>query len=123
MSEHPFLAAAGQILLSAHSDRVQRCALRRSRGSNRANFPFARWRKIRSTNPLERLNARSSDARTSSGRFPNDAVALRLITAVVVETHDERAAAERRYLSEESMALLHQPPTADDDEAPLAITA
>ena len=44
------------------------------------------------------------------------------------EAHDEWAVAERRYLSEESMAKLHaQPPaTVTDDaakEAPLAVTA
>ena len=31
----------------------------------------------------------------------------RPVTAVVVDTHDEWQVAERRYLSEESMALLH----------------
>ena len=40
------------------------------------------------------------------GIFPNDASVLRLITAVIVETHDEWQIAERRYLSEESMAAL-----------------
>ena len=38
--------------------------------------------------------------------FPNDAAALRLITAVCVETHDEWSVAERRYLSQESMDQL-----------------
>ncbi len=57
------------------------------------------------------------------GIFPNDAAALRLITAVVVETHDEWAVAERRYLSEESMALLHTPTDTPAEEMPLAITA
>jgi len=56
------------------------------------------------------------------GIFPNDDAALRLITAVVVETHDEWAVAERRYLSEESMAQLH-PTTDTTQETPLAVTA
>ncbi len=46
----------------------------------------------------------------------------RLVTAVCLETHDEWAVAERRYLSEESMAKLAD--IRDDDppqEAPLAI--
>ena len=55
------------------------------------------------------------------GIFRNDASALRLITAVIVETHDEWAVAERRYLSEESMAkLFAEPDDATTKELPLA---
>ncbi len=52
--------------------------------------------------------------------FPNDAAAARLVTAVVVEAHDEWAVNERRYLSEESMAKLYAEPTAESvtEEAP-----
>jgi putative transposase len=42
------------------------------------------------------------------GVFPNDAAIDRLVTGVIVEQHDEWAAAERRYLSETSMARLRQ---------------
>jgi transposase-like protein len=55
------------------------------------------------------------------GIFPNDAAVARLVTAVVVEAHDEWAVAERRYLSDESMAALTTP--AERKEVPLAITA
>ena len=41
---------------------------------------------------------------------------------MIVETHDEWAVAERRYLSEESMAKIGQP-TTTVEESPLAITA
>lgn len=85
-------------------------------------FPQAHWRKIWSTNPLERLNGEIKRRTNVVGIFPNDASIARLVTAVVVETHDEWAVAERRYLSEESMAKLH-PPTEAVEEAPLAITA
>src|SRR5207253_9489420 len=74
-----------------------------------AAFPQAHWRKIWSTNPLERINGEIKRRTNVVGIFPNDASALRLITAVIVETHDEWAVAERRYLSEESMAKLLAP--------------
>jgi putative transposase len=85
-------------------------------------FPLAHWRKVWSTNPLERINGEIKRRTNVVGIFPNDPAIVRLVTAVLVETHDEWAVAERRYLSEESMATLDTP-TPDREEAPLAITA
>ncbi len=70
------------------------------------HFPTNHWQKIWSTNSLERLNAEIKRRTNVVGIFPNDAAALRLITAVCVEPHDEWIVSERRYLSQESMDQL-----------------
>jgi transposase-like protein len=72
-----------------------------------STFPEAHWRKIWSTNPLERLNAEIKRRTRVVGIFPNDAAVLRLVTAVIAETHDEWQVAERRYLAETTMARLY----------------
>ena len=72
------------------------------------HFPQNHWVKIWSTNSLERLNAEIKRRTNVVGIFPNDAAALRLITAVCVEAHDEWTVSERRYMSLESMELLQK---------------
>ena len=73
-------------------------------------FPLEHWRKLWSTNPLERLHREIKRRTDVVGVFPNDAAIDRLVTAVIVEQHDEWAVAERRYLSDTSMARLRQTP-------------
>jgi putative transposase len=74
-----------------------------------ASFPHAHWRKIWSTNPLERLNREVKRRTDVVGIFPNTDALLRLAGCVLIECHDEWADSDRRYLSEESMALLTPP--------------
>jgi|tagenome__1003787_1003787.scaffolds.fasta_scaffold20735777_1 putative transposase len=78
-----------------------------------ADFPQAHWRKIWSTNPLERLNKEVKRRTDVVGIFPDDQSLLRLASCVLIEAHDEWQVSDRRYLSEASMALLNPPePTA-----------
>jgi len=78
-----------------------------------AAFPTAHWRKIWSTNPLERVNKEIKRRTNVVGIFPNEAGVLRLAGAVLLEVHDEWAVTDRRYLSEASMAKLYE---IDNDE-------
>jgi len=82
-------------------------------------FPIEHWRTIWSTNPLERLHREIKRRTDVVGVFFNDAAICRLVTAVIVEAHDEWAVAERRYLSETSMARLRH----NSAELPQANTA
>ena len=52
-------------------------------------FPEAHWRKLWSTNPLDRLHREVKRRCDVVGVFPNDAAIDRLVTAVIVEQHDE----------------------------------
>ncbi|MHB1329871.1 MAG: IS256 family transposase [Gemmatimonadales bacterium] len=74
-----------------------------------ADFPLPHWRKIWSTNPLERVNREVKRRTDVVGIFPNPAALLRLSSCVLIEAHDEWQDSDRRYLSEESMALLNPP--------------
>jgi putative transposase len=68
-------------------------------------FPKAHWSKLRSTNPLERVNKEIGRRSDVVGIFPNDASAIRLAGALLIEQNDEWLVG-RRYLSAESIALV-----------------
>ena len=76
-------------------------------------FPREHWRKIWSTNPLERINKEIKRRSRVVGIFPNAAAVIRLVGAVLIDMHDEWIAGDRRYLSEGSMAKLYA--TSDTD--------
>jgi putative transposase len=72
-----------------------------------ADFPHQHWKKIQSTNPLERLNREIKRRSDVVQIFPNDAAVERLATAVLMEMHDEWVAFPRRYLPNDSMGSLY----------------
>jgi len=91
----PQFPAVSELLLDAKADLTAY-----------ADFPHAHWRKIWSTNPLERLNKEVKRRTDVVGIFPNTDALLRLSACVLIEAHDEWQDSDRRYLSEASMALL-----------------
>ncbi len=89
-----------------------------------AGFPVSHWKKIWSTNPLERLNKEIKRRTDVVGVFSNPEALLRLAGAVLAEAHDEWQVGDRRYLSEGSMAALAVPPVQPKELAtPALLTA
>ena len=65
-------------------------------------FPAEHWRKLRSTNPLERFNREIGRRTDVVGIFPDDRSLIRLVSMLAIEANDEWLVA-RRYMSRQSM--------------------
>jgi putative transposase len=68
-------------------------------------FPKEHWSKLRSTNPLERVNREIGRRSDVVGIYPNDAALVRLAGALLIEQNDEWLVG-RRYLSAESLEAV-----------------
>jgi transposase-like protein len=65
-------------------------------------FPRDHWPKLRSTNPLERVNKEIGRRSDVVGIYPNDQALIRLAGMLLVEQNDE-GLVQRRYLSDHSI--------------------
>ena len=72
-----------------------------------AAVPRPPRKKIWSTHPRARRKPELKRRPDVVGIFPDDASILRLVGSVLSEQHDEWQVSDRRYLGEESMALIH----------------
>ncbi len=68
-------------------------------------FPAEHWCKLRSTNPLERINREIGRRSDVVGIYPNDAALVRLAGSLLIEQNDEWLVG-RRYLSIESLEAV-----------------
>jgi len=87
------------------------------------SFPPEHWRKIWSTNPLERLNKEIKRRTRVVGIFPNDAAIIRLVGALLLEQQEEWQLDGRRVFSELSMAKLDKTSESVQDQSTAALSA
>lgn len=69
-------------------------------------FPAPHRAKLHSTNPIERLNGEIKRRTDVVGIFPNEAAAVRLIGAILLEQSDEWATQRSRYMTLETVAAV-----------------
>ena len=87
------------------------------------SFPADHWPKLRSTNPLERVNREIGRRTDVVGIFPDDRALIRLAASIVIEQNDEWLVG-KRYLNNHSLeALLNQEKDDKDREETRELTA
>jgi Transposase, Mutator family len=73
------------------------------------SFPREDWIKLRSTDPLERVNKEIGRRSDVVGIYPNDWALIRLAGMLLIEQNDEWLV-QHRYLSDHSIRLVLSPP-------------
>jgi transposase-like protein len=79
------------------------------------SFPLMHWPKLRSTNPLERVNREIGRRTDVVGIFPNDEALIRLAASIVIEQNDEWLVGHR-YLSAHSLETILSDFNKDNDK-------
>lgn len=79
------------------------------------SFPKDHWRRIHSTNLVERLNKEVKRRTKVVGVFPDRPAVFRLVGSILKEIDDDWRTGARQYFSQESMLLVTQPHPSDDD--------
>ncbi len=62
-------------------------------------FPAAHWKYIWSTNSLERLNREIKRRTNVVGIFPDDSAVLRLVTAILMDQHEQWQSIPTPYIT------------------------
>jgi len=73
------------------------------------HFPQEHWRKVWSTNPLERLNKEIKRRTNVVGIVPNDPAIVRLVGSKLLEQQEEWQLQRRRLFTEATMAKIPEP--------------
>jgi transposase-like protein len=107
----PRFAAVANLLADAEPDLLAHFA-----------FPETHRAKIRSTNPLERLNKEIKRRSAVVGIFPNRASVIRLVGMILAEQDDEWQDG-RRYFRPETMAAIDAVTTIEEASQPLLMAS
>jgi transposase-like protein len=81
------------------------------------SFPKDHWPKLRSTNPLERVNKEVGRRSDVVGIYPNDKALIRLAGMLLLEQNDEWLV-QRRYLSDHSLRQVLTPLPGENEYTP-----
>ena len=83
------------------------------------SFPKEHWRRIHSTNLVERLNREIKRRTKVVGVFPDQPAVIRLVGTLLTEIDDDWRAIQRKYFNVESMQLMSDSKRFLNKEKPL----